>query len=195
MNQLPDTYGLASDAQALIARLIAHERNPVAEAQGRIERLFRILDDARILCVHCERQVMLRGWPVQAFIAEPRVQGPFSALFDWMLATLAAPLFETEPPDFVIVIDATTWRGLSDVGRERLLYHELQHVDVRLDEYGIEKRDPDDGRLKLRLRPHHHEFFTEEVLRYGPEVCQVTEAGLAIAEGYRREERRRGKAS
>jgi hypothetical protein len=68
-------------------------------------------------------------------------------------------------------------------------YHELCHIVARVDENDVERRSPDDGRVLLRLIRHDWEFFTAEVLRYGPSVCGVDDAARAIAKGYRNVEK------
>jgi hypothetical protein len=176
-----DSFDLAPEAQALAARLVSACDE------------FSHLADARLLCVASQRQPVLRGAPCEAFITSPAVQvSPLKWLFEWMLAQLAAPLFGNDLPDYVLILDAALWPTLDDEHRERLIYHELSHIEPRIDEEtGIPKLSREDGRVMLKLVPHTYEFFDLEVRRYGPDVCGLTDAALAIADGHRAAQRRR----
>lgn len=180
---LVDSFSLAGGPQAVMHHLIATVDD------------FAHLGDARIACVFSQRTPMLRGSPCWAFIGQPHVQGPFAQLFDWMLSRLCAPLFGEDLPDFIIVFDEAVWPSLDDEGQERLVYHELCHAVVREDEYGVPKISKEDGRLLLRLVPHDYEFFDREVRRYGPGTCGLDGAALAIADGYRAEQRSKRSAA
>lgn len=172
MKQFADSYALLPEAAAIAARLI--------EAVPH----FVHLREARVLFVASQRQPMLHGYPCQAFVAKPQVQGPFSWLFDWFLAAFAEDLFGWEDPDFVIVVDVARWQSFDDEHREWLVYHELRHVEQRTDpETGIPKFSKDDDRPMWRLVPHDAEFFFDEVERYGPEVTGHVEATVALASG------------
>lgn len=149
------------------------------------------LSEARIACLGSQRTPMLRGASCRAFIAIPGVQGPLSPLFDWMIANLCEPLFARELPDFLVVIDAAVWPTLDALRQERLVFHELKHVVVREDEFGVPKFGQD-HRPALKLIPHDYEFFDSEVRRYGADVCELVDAAVAIAAGSRTGERRRG---
>lgn len=173
-----DSYSLAPEPQALAVRLIA-----------RCDE-FAHLVDARIACLWSEQQPMLRGAPCAAFVGYPRVQGPFSPLFAWLIASLCAPLCDQEEPDFLVIFDHALWPALDAERQERLVYHELCHVVAREDEYGVVRTSPDDGRVLLKLVPHDYEFFDQEVRRYGPDVCGLDGAAVAIADGFRATERR-----
>jgi hypothetical protein len=178
-----DSYSLAPEPQALVSQLVA-----------RCDE-FAHLVDMRAACVWSEQQPMLRGAPCAAFIGYPRVQGPFSPLFAWCMATVCAPLFEQEEPDFLIIFDHALWPTLEGERQERLVYHELCHVVAREDEYGQPRFSNDDGRVLLKLVPHDYEFFDQEVRRYGPDVCNLDGAAVAIADGYRAAERRNRSAA
>jgi len=178
VQQFPDSYALAVAAQAITAHLI------------RSLDEFAHLGEARIACMFSERAVMLRGSPCNAFIGTPSVQGPFSPWFEWAIAQFCVSLFDGEPADFVMMIDRAIFESLDEERRERLMYHELCHVVPREDEFGIAKLG-DDGRLLLRLVPHDYEFFDAEVRRYGPDVCDLDRAAIAIADGHRASQERR----
>ncbi len=173
-----DSYALAVAAQAIAAHLIATLDE------------FAHLGQARIACINSERQPMLRGAPCQAFIGIPSVQGPYAPWFEWTIAEFCRSLFAGEPPDFVVMLDRAVFDSLDDERRERLLYHELSHVVPRVDEFDI-PRVGQDGRLLLKLIPHDYEFFDAEVRRYGPDVCDLEPAAVALADGFRAAEHRK----
>jgi hypothetical protein len=179
-----DSFELAREAHAILTRLVA---SPSACPE------FSHLVEARILCVASQPTPIVRGAPCQAFICSPNVQvSPLKPLFTFLLAQLAAPLFEWQSPDFVLIVDAALWPTLDDEHRERLIYHELCHIVAKVDEEtGLEKRSQDDGRILLKLVPHDYEFFDAEVRRYGPDVCDLDRAAVAIADGHRAAQRRR----
>ncbi len=70
------------------------------------------------------------------------------------------------------------------------MYHELCHLVPRVDEFDI-PRMGDDGRLLLKIIPHDYEFFDAEVRRYGPDVCSLEPAAIAIADGLRAAQQRK----
>lgn len=136
----------------------------------------------------------LHGVRANACIGPSRVQAvaPLAGMWAWFLEQLilegkGAGLTGdvTNGVDYLVLVDAAVWGVLDDVGRERLMYHELCHL--------AQKRDRDDnprfdqqGRPVLALVPHDYEFFDSEVRRYGPAVCGLEGAQLALAEGKRR---------
>lgn len=178
-----DSFSLAPEPQAIASRLV----ESYAE--------FGHLGDMRAACVWSREQPMLRGAPCAAFIGYPRVQGPFASLFAWCVQSLCVPLFGEDEPDFLIVFHQTLWPMLDGERQERLVYHELCHVLPRVDEYGIPRLSQEDGRILLKLAPHDYEFFDNEVRRYGPDVCELDGAAVAIADGYRDAERRKRSAA
>lgn len=180
MRVFPDSFAPAPDVQAALSLLVASCDE------------FSHLSDARILCVNSQPVPMLRGTPCAAFICSPQVQvSPLRPLFAFMLAQLSAPLFDWEPPDFVLMVDAALWPTLDEERQERLIYHELCHVVARVDEEtGLEKRSQEDGRILLKLVPHEYEFFDQEMRKYGPAVCELEPAAVAIADGHRAAQRR-----
>lgn len=183
MRQFADSFARLPAAEAIAARLI-----------GAVP-MFAHLREARILMVASQRAPVLHGHPCQAFVAAPRVQGPFKWFFDWMLAGFAAERFEWEEPDFVILFDAALWAGFDDEHQEHLVYHELRHIEQRTEaETGIPKFSKDDGRPMWRLVPHDAEFFFDEVERYGPEVTGHVEATVALASGAKAAAQRQAEA-
>ena len=71
-------------------------------------------------------------------------------------------------PDAEVVIDAGAWDKLTADQRDALADHELQHLEVAVDDAGKTKID-DYGRPVLRLRLHDHEIglFTSIIERHG----------------------------
>ena len=173
---LPDSFARHDEAQAILENLI------------REDSTFAHLVDARIVAIGSQQTPMLNAWPVEAWIAAPKVQGVFRGFFEWALSQLAAPV--TSVPEYVVMVDVATWGSKTAEEQERLLFHELCHVIVREDENGVPKCHRD-GRMMLRLRPHEFEFFDAEVRKYGPEVCQVEQAASGIADGHRAAQARR----
>lgn len=181
MRVFSDSFALAPEPQALVAALVASCDE------------FSHLTDARIVCIASQPTPVLRGAACKAFIASPSVQvSPLKPLFAFLLAQLVSPLLDWEMPDYILVVDAALWPTLDAEHQERLVYHELCHVIARVDEdTGLERRSPEDGRILTKLQPHEYEFFDEEVRRYGPAVCELDRAAVAIADGHRAAQRRR----
>lgn len=174
MEQFADSFKLADAPQVIAARLVADEPE------------FAHLGLARLACVFSERELWLHGGQKAALIAAPGyVQGPIRHLLTWLVVGMVAPLFAWEEPDFLILVDRAIWDSLDDVRRERLIYHELSHVQAKETEFGTPKLGQD-GRPMLKLVPHDSEIFHAELVRYGLEVCGQEDLALAIVEGERR---------
>lgn len=171
MLQLPDSYRYAIDAQDILTRLVLERAE------------FGHLAQARVICLFSERQPTLHGNPCQAFIADPRVQGPFSWLFDWLLERFLADVLEGQALDYLVVIDAALWPTFSDLQKERLIYHEICHLQPKEDTQGRGIRLGNDGRPLLKVVPHDIEAFNEEIRRYGPTVVDIGDTCIAIADG------------
>lgn len=171
MHQLPDSYRYAVDAQEILARLVLERAE------------FGHLTQARVLCVLSERQPMLHGNPCYAFIADPRVQGPFAPFFDWLVERFLAEPLEHQSLDYLVMIDAAHWPTYTDVQQERLIYHELCHLQPKEDTHGRGIRLGNDGRPLLKVVPHDIEAFNEEIRRYGPQLLEIEDTCVAIADG------------
>lgn len=171
MHALDDSYSLAVDPQAVVARLIADKPE------------FQHLTRARIVCMLSQQTPMLRGCPCWAFVGRPSVQGPYKALFDWMLSQFVAPLLDGDDVEYLIVFDAAIWPSLDAIRQERLCYHELCHLQPREAEDGSGIRLDREGRPQLKVVPHDAEFFFDEVRTYGPEVTELHDAVASIVEG------------
>lgn len=180
MQHFPDSVSLAPAPQAILHRLIAsvdafHHLN---EAQPRIPVLLS------------QRALFLHGGRKAAVIIQPRWQGPLGQVAEFLVAKLVEPLLEGHDPDYVVIVDVAIWSMLDAERRERLIYHELCHLQVIEDEYGVAKRGKC-GQPLLKLVPHDVEVFHAEIIRYGPEVVGIEEACEAIAEGFQAAERRK----
>jgi hypothetical protein len=182
LRQLADSFTLAADAQAIGDRLIAE-----------VPR-FAHLSQARLVYLASQPTVTLHGNPCWACVVNPSVQGPLTRFFDWVLASMAAPLLEWDEPDFVVLIDAAVWSTLDALRRERLIYHELRHIVARETEYGVPKLDAE-GRPMLRLVAHDIEAFEDEIATYGIEACGLEDACIAIADGLAVDRRRKTSAA
>lgn len=179
MRHLADSYTLLPEARELATDLIAtcDEFRHLALAQP------------AVLYVLSQPQLFLRGQPANACIVTNRVQAPqpMKGLSAFLLAqTLGAG----DDPEFVVFFDAAIWSTLDLERRERLIFHELSHLTQRLTDDG-ELRFTDDGRPVLALVHHDYEFFDAEVRRYGPIVCELDAAAIAIAEGHREAQARK----
>jgi hypothetical protein len=202
VQRLPDSHTRLELAERLAAHLIS----------DRFTAELSHLSQARILYLRSEREVLLHGHPAAAYICSPRVQGPMSSIVEDLVAGFARDLFDGHDPDFIVRVDAATWDGLAhtepalefwralrqptpddcdwSVGRERLICHELLHVYQRKDKDGALRFSEEDGRPVLALRPHDIERFHHELEHYGPTLCDADDAAIAIATGYRQQERR-----
>jgi hypothetical protein len=200
LQRLADSHHRLEDAER-IARFLIDDRH--ADVLHHVAQ-------ARLLCVVSERAVLLHGHPAAAYICRPRVQGPMSAFVEDLVAQFAAPQFEGHDPDFVIRFDRAIWDDLAftepalefwqarrqftpesvdwSIGRERLVFHELKHLYQPLDADGAPRCNQEDGRPVLALRPHDIERFHDELACYGAELCDATDAAIAIAEGIRSEQ-------
>jgi hypothetical protein len=201
MQRFADSHTRLESAELIARQLIAEH----AELSH--------LQQARVLFILSQREVMFRGFPAAAYIMGTRVQGAMSAFVEDLVAQFASPVFEGHDPDFIVRVDAATWDVLAHtepaitfwraahfaaadtatwgIGQERLLFHELLHIYQRTDKDGALKFSDDDGRPVLALRPHDAEFFHDELERYGPTVCGAVDAAIAIAAGVRFENRRK----
>jgi hypothetical protein len=173
---------LAHEPQAVLARLVEHcdELAHIKEAQP----LLPVLFSQRALIVH--------GAQAAAFIMQPRWQGPFANVSAFLVAMFVAPVpgLDGEDPDYIIVVDQPVWSVLDAEHRDRLMFHELMHLHVREDEYGVARRNPETGKPLLKLVPHDCEVFHAELERYGPDVCGIEETLASIVEGAARAKRR-----
>lgn len=181
MQHLQDTFSLAVEPLRLAARLVSACDE------------FLHLSHARIPILFSQRTLSLHGAPCAAFIGIPKVQGPFRVLFEWCVAGLVAPVLDGEDPDFLILVDIAIWESLDAERRERLVYHELKHVVVREDEYGVPRLNKETGDPMLKLVPHDIEAFDDEIRRYGPDIVGIETTCEAIVQGFDAAQRRNRK--
>lgn len=199
LQRLPDSH----------TRLLEAERIAQFLIQDRQAGVLGHLNQARVLYLVSEREVIFRGGPANAYICVPRVQGFMAGILEDLLANFARDQFDGHDPDFVVRVDRAAWDTLAytepardfwrarrqfvpdsvewSIGRERLLFHELKHVYQREDKDGFPRINEEDGRPVLALRTHDVERFHDELESYGPTVCDSIDAALAIAEGARQE--------
>ena len=85
-------------------------------------------------------------------------------------------------PDAIITVDRATWQTLSAVQKDALIDHELEHLELVLDdETGKPKYDALE-RPKLRMRRHDTQlgWFAEVARRHGEASCEVRQARQLI---------------
>jgi hypothetical protein len=182
VQHLDDSVTLAAEPQAIAARLTATCED------------FTHLQEAEplLLFVFSERAIPFRGGLAAAVICEPRWQGPLGLLAEFLVAQLGEAQFGAAlDPDYVVVVDASNWRGLDAERRERLVYHELSHLVAREDEFGVVRRHKDTGKPLLKLVHHDYEAFDAEIRRYGLETVGIEAIAHAIVDGEARKKRRR----
>jgi len=85
--------------------------------------------------------------------------------------------------DFVILLNKEAWPGFTAEQRERLIYHELCHAQIEVDDNGDEKRD-EAGRLVIRGRKHDIQDFRDVVERYGwdEDLSDLAQRNIADAD-------------
>lgn len=173
MRHFEDSFSLAPEPQRIAARLIeqCEEFTHVREAAPRIATLFS------------QRALYLHGGQRAAVIIAPRWQGPLGMFAAFLVAQACAPVLDWEDPDFVVMFDAAVWSALDEERRERLVFHELSHVVVVEDEFGVPRRNRETGKPLIKLGPHDCEIFDSELRRYGPEVVGIETTLQAIVEG------------
>jgi len=73
--------------------------------------------------------------------------------------------------DCAVVLSRDKWKELNRLQRHKLVWHELNHFDVPLDEASRPVED-DLGRIKFRLRHHdlNIERFEAEIEKFGPDT-------------------------
>lgn len=173
---LPDSYALATDAQALIGRLLMKHPQDLDH-----------LRDARIVCVFSQPTPMLRGHPCEAFIGPAKVQGVFRPFVEFLFTQFCGPVLDGYEPEFFVMIDAALWPTLDAVQRERLMFHELLHLRTKENPETGEPRLHEDGRPQLQTVPHDHELFTREIELYAGAIPDRLEPlAQALIEGNNR---------
>lgn len=84
--------------------------------------------------------------------------------------------------DAIITVDRATWQTLSAPQKNALIDHELEHLELVIDdETGKPKYDALE-RPKLRMRRHDHQlgWFAEVARRHGEASCEVRQARQLI---------------
>ena len=181
MQQFSDTFMLAPEPQALVNELIAEDGD------------FDHIQRHTVGCLFTQRALTDRGSHARAVISIPAQvtsKAHERQLLEWCYAELFRSQLQGELPDFVVYLDMALWMRDSPLEREQLCYHELCHIQQRVDEYGAPKFEKN-GRASLHLVPHDVERFYSELRRYGDVVPGFEDAALAIADGAKRHRRLR----
>lgn len=107
----------------------------------------------------------------------PTGRGTAGEMFIWLLGSACNGL-----PDYVMVLDAAWWAEASDVQREALVFHELEHM-VQATNRHDEPLFTGDGKPMFALRPHDIEEFNSVVERYGAWLPDVSAFATALRAG------------
>lgn len=151
---------------------------------------FTHVRDAWIAWVFSPVELRVRGQRAAAFIAMPTVSGPMRDYFEWTLQAVALPQCP-DGLDFVVFVDEGLYESYpTDDHRERLVYHELCHVEQKVNQWGTPLFD-ESGRARLKLRGHDTEVFDAEVARYGEAICGLTSHVAALKASRKKRGRRR----
>lgn len=145
------TYSNASlDLTATIARMSSEYHDDLVQAT--IAALFVFDDEDSLPCLKHQ------GYPAAAVVR-------ITPIRDRALGVA----------DAIIVVDRATWQTLSAPQKDALIDHELEHLELVLDDdTGKPKYDALE-RPKLRMRRHDHQigFFTDVVGRHGEDAMEV----------------------
>lgn len=177
---LSDSFSLLAEAQALTAELL-----------DRCDELTHIrLAQPAIVCVLTQQRLTLRGHAAEAVITDstPRIYQPHSGLYEFMLAAFVGELLQGASPDYLIFFDAVCWQLRTAAGGdacEALVFHELCHLQPKLDKEGNPAVDRETGRPKLQMVPHDYERFDAEIRRYGPVALGLEPLVGALKDGNR----------
>lgn len=101
------------------------------------------------------------GRIVLGSVHEPTCNGELAPMFEWMVERLFGRL-----PRFLVILDAEYWAAATDLQREILIFHELCHIQQKLDKFGAPRFDKD-GLPVYGLKSHDVEEFSATVYRYG----------------------------
>lgn len=175
MRYFTDTFALAPGPQAVLDSL--RQSLPEFAHQARHS----------IGCLFSQRTLLDRGAPCRALTVVPAQissKQPERLFHEWAMAQVFTPLYHGALPDFVCFLDIAEWPAHDRVAQEQLVYHELLHIQPKLDEYGAPRFEKS-GRQVLHLVRHDAELFHAELERYGRLVPGFDEVALAIASGAR----------
>lgn len=117
------------------------------------------------------------GRQVLGTVYEPRVQGGLRDVFEWMIRLLLGRL-----PRFLVVLDEGYWQAADERLRTILVFHELCHIQQKVDKYGSLRFDAD-GLPVYGIRSHDVEEFTAVVARYGAWNDEIRQFIRAAGEG------------
>jgi hypothetical protein len=108
----------------------------------------------------------------------PRVNGELSGLFDWMLESTFG-----SAPDFLIILDADWWEDATPRERDILVFHEMYHIAIAVDEHGAQRFHRETGAPVWCIRGHDIEEFNAVVARYGAWSEDVQQFIAAVRQG------------
>lgn len=72
--------------------------------------------------------------------------------------------------DVMIVLNEQSWKGFDDAGKQRLIFHELEHAQVARDKNGEPLID-DKNRIVIRMKRHNVADFADVIERFGLPPC------------------------
>ncbi len=122
---------------------------------------------------------LLLAWPKLDKNDDPT--GPALTLHGWRCAALVRVVPYKQRVkgmgDAEILLDAMTWEETDEAGREALMDHELEHLELRVstkkkDKGSILRDDLGRPKLKLRQRDYKLEGFHSIVRRHGVEAFE-----------------------
>jgi len=137
-----------------------------ADTSGTLEKLaaeiikkeFRALQHVRFVFAWREPHRMRNGRPVYGEVKK--------------CATRDRDLFQK---DVIVILAKGIWKEFNPKQRLKLMWHELYHVDVPLQDT-LEPEVDDRGRIKIVIRKHdcNLERFYDELERFGPDAEERT---------------------
>lgn len=127
-------------------------------AEKLINEEFRALRSLRFVFAWRDPARILRGRPIFGEVKK--------------CATRERDLFQK---DVLIIVARPIWREFNQKQRLKLMWHELYHVDVPLQDT-LEPAQDDRGRIKLYIKKHdcNLERFYDELERFGPDAEERT---------------------
>lgn len=108
----------------------------------------------------------------------PGVQGDLSPLFDWLLERVLG-----YAPIYLIWFDSQWWETATPLQREALTFHELSHIAIKKDQYGVQRFNQQTGDPVWGIIGHSLEEFDAVVRRYGAWTCDIERFVAAAREG------------
>ena len=110
------------------------------------------------------------GKRVLASVHIPSVQGELRPLFEWMLEDRFGWM-----PAFLMIIELDWWKVATSIEREALVFHEMCHMRVKVDQFGAPRLSRETGEPQWTCIAHDIEEFNAVVARYGAWKCDVAD--------------------